>query len=99
MFETGTRVIYNHLGELVAIMHDVSSDTHQITRPDASELFCIDLPYGEVGDDRYVIGVDPKTKNVIYEYFDKPLSPMEQKVKELEDELLLQTEKEVGGIL
>lgn len=98
MFKTGTRVIYNHLGELVAIMLDVSSDTHQITRPDASELFCIDLPYGEVGDDRYVVGVEPETKEVLYKNFDRPLSP-EQKIKELEDELLLQTEKEVGGIL
>ncbi|MDM5250029.1 hypothetical protein [Lysinibacillus sp. G4S2] len=98
MFETGTRIIYNQLGELIAVIHDVASDTHQIIRPDIAELYCIDLPYGEIGDDRYVVGVDPETKEVLYKYFDRPLSP-EQKIKELEDELLLQTEKEVGGIL
>lgn len=101
MYKTGTRVIYNQLGELVAIMGDVSSETHKIERPDTSKLYCLDLPYGEIGNERYLIGVDVLTKQPKYKYHEKvEPSPIEKENMKLKEDLILMgLENELGGMI
>ncbi|MGE7093527.1 hypothetical protein ACQKII_19150 [Lysinibacillus sp. NPDC048646] len=92
----GARIIANTSGELIAILHDISGEV--LDRPDTTEIFAIDLPFGFL-DDKKIMGVNPETKELIYEEIFKPLTPEEQKIKELEDELLLKADVENGGIL
>ena len=96
--EVGNRVIYDtKTGRIIYQLGEAKGNV--IPHEPINGLDYIDLPYGCVESGQYLDSIDTLTKEPIIKVFDSPLSPMEQRIKELEDELLLQTEKEVGGIL
>ncbi|MFJ8515319.1 hypothetical protein [Lysinibacillus xylanilyticus] len=96
MINIGQRIFYNATtGDKLFTFEEASGDVQE--RSDITVDY-IDLPFGAVSNG-YVSHINPVTKEAVIIKFEETLSPEQQKIKELEDALLLATDNEVGGIL
>lgn len=96
--QIGNRIIYNQDGEIVYQTGDMSGDV--LPRKEITELHFVDLEYGAVNLQTHrIISIDPKTKQPILEELLVELTPEQQRIQELEDQLLLMADAETGGIL
>ena len=95
MEKTGTRVFYDAAdGRIVAILHRLIGG---LPRQPITDLQYMDIPYD---------GFDPLKADIERIEDGKPVivstyveTEQERQIRELEDQLLLQAENEVGGIL
>jgi len=96
--DVGNRIIYDQDGEIVYQTGEMSGDV--LPRKEIMELDYIDLEYGAVNLQTHrIAGIDPKTKQPILEEIPVVLTPEQQRIQELEDQLLLMADAETGGIL
>lgn len=95
---TGSRIYYNQEGTIVSIHNEIDNVT--IERPE-EVISYVDIPYGELKLDGYLLkGVDVDTGELIKEKLDLPETPEQQRIRQLEEDIiLLQAEAELGGIL
>lgn len=93
--QTGMRIIYDQDGEIVlSFMLSDGSPRKEITK-----LEHIDLNYDNIDLDIYrIVKINPETKTPIIERIHPELTP-EEKMRELEDQLLLLVNENTGGIL
>ncbi|MBU5356157.1 hypothetical protein KQI74_28300 [Paenibacillus barcinonensis] len=93
--QTGMRIIYDQDGEIVTSFLQGGLEP----RKEIIKLEHIDLEYGEINFNIYrIVRIDPETKKPITERINPELTP-EEKMRELEDQLLLLVNENTGGIL
>ncbi|MCC0784254.1 hypothetical protein IR152_14495 [Clostridioides sp. ES-S-0108-01] len=92
------RIIYNQTGEILLQTGEATGDVleHDII----TELFYIDVPYGSIDYNKNrIIGINMKTKQPILEEVPIYLSEEEKRIQELENQILLNENEKVGGLL
>ncbi|WP_426332706.1 hypothetical protein ACN9MH_15450 [Paenibacillus silvae] len=93
--QTGMRIIYDQDGEIVASFLQGGLEP----RKEITKLEHIDLEYGEINFNIYrIVRIDLDTKRPVLERIHPELTP-EEKMRELEDQLLLLINENTGGIL
>lgn len=96
--QIGNRIIYDQDGEILLQTGEMQGEV--LPRKEITELHFIDLDYGAINFQTHrLVAIDPKTKQPILEEMSIQLTPEEQKIKELEDQLLLMADANTGGIL
>ncbi|MFI2856773.1 hypothetical protein ACH6EH_06500 [Paenibacillus sp. JSM ZJ436] len=96
--QIGNRIIFDQDGEIIFQSGEMQGDV--LPRKEVSHLDYVDLDYGAVNFQTHRIsGIDVATKQPILEQLEVQLSPEQQRIKELEDQLLLMADAESGGIL
>ncbi|MCF6461506.1 hypothetical protein [Clostridium sp. Cult3] len=99
MKQVGRRIIYNQDGEIVCELGEMMG-TKVMPRPEITKLDYIDLEYGQIDYARYrIVGIDIETKQPILEEIEIPKTSEQQKIEELENQLLLLADEMEGGIL
>lgn len=93
----GNRVIYDQDGEILFQTGEMSGDV--IPRKFISELHVIDLAYGEIPYSHKLLKIDVLTKTPILEEIIIPKTAEQVRIEELENEILLMAEAEIGGVL
>ncbi|ATP40691.1 hypothetical protein CSE16_11885 [Solibacillus sp. R5-41] len=96
--KVGWRFIFDQDGNIIHTEGECSGDV--LSRKELTSIDYIDLEYGEIDLTKWdVVGIDTVTLKPIL--VEKPIYETEEqrRIRELEDELLLQTENEFGGIL
>lgn len=95
----GNRVFYDQDGEILFQTGEIEG-SDVLPRKAITELNYIDLGYGAVNTQTHrIVSIDPKTKQPILEELNIELTPEQQRIQELEDQLLLMADAETGGIL
>lgn len=98
MIQVGNRIIFDQDGNLVALLGEMQGDV--IPRKEITKLDYIDLKYGEIDYMKYrIIGVNVETKQPILEEMQIYKTDEQQRIEELENQLLLKENENVGGIL
>ncbi|MCU6709363.1 hypothetical protein M6D81_11655 [Paenibacillus sp. J5C_2022] len=86
--EVGNRVIYDQDGNIVYQTGEMSGDV--LERSVITSLAHIDIPYGSIDYTTHrLVGVDPATSEPITEELPVTLTPDEQRIIDLENQLLL----------
>lgn len=94
----GSRIIYDQDGQILYQIGEMQGDV--LPRKEITSLHYVDLEYGEIDFTTHrIVSIDPVTKHPILEELPKLESPEQQRIKELEDALLLSADNEIGGIL
>ncbi|MEG0259614.1 MAG: hypothetical protein RR595_12085 [Lysinibacillus sp.] len=90
------RVFHNaKTGEVIFQTGEVFGSVHQ--RDPEEEVAWLDVEPGRVDyTSEYISAIDIETRDLVISKFPKT---DKQRIQELEDELLLQTENEIGGVL
>lgn len=98
MNRRGARIIHEAgTGQIIAIIGEMWGSGEIPPHSEIQELSYVDLPFGRIPEGHHLVSIDPITREPILE---APEPTDEQKhIRELEDALLLQAEKENGGIL
>lgn len=95
--EVENRVFFDQDGDIVFQTGEMEGDV--LPRKELTEVHYIDIPFGTIDYmSQKLIGVNPVTKEPIFETIEQVMTP-EQQIKELEDALLLAADAETGGIL
>lgn len=94
----GNRIIYDQDGDILLQTGEMEGDV--VPRKEITELNFIDLDYGAINIQTHrIVGINPQTKQLILEEVQPIITPEEQRIRNLEDALLLATDNEIGGIL
>ena len=95
MDKIGTRVFYDEVdGRIVSTLHRVEGG---IPRKPITNLKYLDIPYDNFDPGKFDIERIENGKPVLVSTYVE--TEQERQIRELEDQLLLQAENEVGGIL
>ncbi|MEK4425854.1 hypothetical protein [Solibacillus sp. FSL K6-1523] len=96
--DIGNRIYYQKSSGTVIYQAGEMSDAPN-ERPIIDEIAYIDVPFGSIDYAKdWIVGVDLESGQPIVVTF-KDETAEEKRIRELEDELLLQAENEIGGIL
>ena len=94
----GNRIIYDQDGEIITQYGEMQGDV--LPRKELTEINYIDLEYGEIDTSKYnIIGIDVNTKRPILKEIIIEKTPEQQRIEELENQLLLLADELEGGIL
>lgn len=94
--EVGRRIFFDEEGEI--IFYEGQSKGNVPERKNIKKIEYIDLEYDYVDYDKYkIIGIDVGTKQPILEEIPICMSEEEKRIQELENQLLLAVDKELGG--
>ncbi|AHD04305.1 hypothetical protein ABNB59_16075 [Paenibacillus larvae] len=94
--QVGNRVLYDQDGEIIFQSGEMQGDV--LPRKNITKLDVVDFDFGSIDYTKYrIVRMDTETKKPILEEI--PQTPEKQQVKEVEDALLLASDKEAGGIL
>lgn len=94
----GNRIFYDQDGDIIHQTGEMQGDV--LPRKEITELNLIDLNYGAIDYNTHrIASIDTVTKQPVLETIEKPLTPEQQRIKELEDQLLLMADANTGGIL
>lgn len=95
--QIGNRITYDQDGEILFQTGEMQGDV--LPRKNITELYHIDLEYGEIDYSKYrIIGVSTDTKEPILEEIIREKT-QEEIMQELENQILLLEDEKVGGIL
>jgi len=95
--QIGARIVYDQDGEIVAFLGEMMGN--MLPRKEITRLDYIDIEYEEINYNIHqIVKVDPKTKLPVLERIHAELTP-EERIKELEDQILLLANENTGGIL
>lgn len=101
MPQIGNRIIYDQDGEIICQLGEMQGDVSP--RKDIMAVDFVDLEFGQIDYTKHkLIGVKPQTKELILEeipHIETEIERLQREKQELEDQLLLQADAEVGGIL
>lgn len=96
--QVGNRIIYDQDGEIIFQSGEMQGDVQP--RKEITKLNFIDLEYGAVNFTTHrIASIDPVTKKPVLESIEVMLTPEQQRIKDLEDQLLLMADSNTGGIL
>lgn len=96
--QLSNRIFYSQDGEVLFQTGELQGDV--LPRKEITSLHYVDLEYGEIDFTTHrIVSINPVTKRPILEELPKLESPEQQRIKELEDALLLSADNEIGGIL
>lgn len=93
--QVGNRVYYNQHGNILFMGGEMDNG---VARPKDEEVYWVDLSYGFDFKRQLILSIDVETKEPVIEVLNYE-TPEQRQIRELEDQLLLQAENEVGGIL
>lgn len=94
----GNRIFFDQDGEIVFQTGEMQGDV--LPRKEITSLDYIDLEYGEIDYTKYrIVGVNVETRQPILEEIEVPKTPEQERIEELEDQLLLLADQLEGGIL
>ncbi len=94
--EVGRRIFFNEEGEI--IFYEGQSKGNVPERKNIKKIEYIDLPYDYIDYEKYrIIGMNIETKEPILEEIKVELTEEEKRIKELENQLLLSVNQEIGG--
>ena len=94
----GDRIFYDQDGQVIARMGEMQGDV--LPRKEVTNIHFVDLEFGTINTQTHkIVGIDVETKKPILEEVPQILTPDQQRIKELEDALLLAADAEMGGIL
>ncbi|EGT3802840.1 hypothetical protein REL12_005675 [Clostridioides difficile] len=92
------RIIYNQDGKILLQTGEATGDI--LEHDTITELHCIDVPYGNIDYTKNrIIGINIETKEPILEEIPIFVSEEEKRIQELENQLLLNENEKVGGLL
>ena len=92
------RIIYDQTGKMLLQTGEATGDVLEYDT--ITELHCIDIPYGSIDYTRNrIIGINIETKEPILEEIPTFISDEEKRIQELENQILLNENEKVGGIL
>lgn len=90
------RIIYDQTGKILLQTGEATGDV--LPHDEITELHCIDVPYGNVDYAKNrIIGINIETIQPILEKIPVYVSEAEKEKQELENQLLLLTNQEIGG--
>ncbi len=96
--EIGNRIIFDHDGEIIAQLGEMQGDV--LPRKEIKGLDFIDLEHGEIDYSKYrLVGIDLDMKKPILEEIEISKTPEQERIEELESQLLLMADELEGGIL
>ncbi|HBF1907191.1 hypothetical protein [Clostridioides difficile] len=96
--DRANRIICDQIGKILLQTGEATGDIleHDII----TELHCIDIPYGSIDYTKNrIIGINIETKEPILEEIPIFVSEEEKRIQELENQLLLNENEKVGGLL
>ncbi|MGI2295157.1 hypothetical protein [Paenibacillus sp. GXUN7292] len=86
--EVGNRIVYDQDGEIVSQTGEMKGDV--LPRKDITELHFIDLPYGSINYSMHrIVSIAVVTRQPILEEIQVILTPEQQQIIDLENQLLL----------
>ncbi|MCO8718549.1 hypothetical protein KLO74_18560 [Clostridioides difficile] len=92
------RIIYDQTGKILLQTGEATGDI--LEHDTITELHYIDVEYGSIDYTRNrIIGINIETKEPILEEIPVFISEEEKRIQELENQILLNENKKVGGIL
>jgi len=95
--QIGNRVIFDQDGRIIFQTGEMQGD---VSHGDITSLDFVDIEYGAIDLTKYrIVSVNPSTKQPVLEEIPVELTPEQQRIQELEDQLLLMADAETGGIL
>ncbi|MBH7874099.1 hypothetical protein KWW51_19365 [Clostridioides difficile] len=90
------RIIYNQDGKILLQTGEATGDI--LEHDTITELHYIDIPYGSIDYTKTrIVGINIETKQPILEEIPVYVSKAEKEKQELENQLLLLTNQEIGG--
>ncbi|HBG1246818.1 TPA: hypothetical protein KPG57_001639 [Clostridioides difficile] len=93
--EIGRRIIFDQDGEIIAIYGEMEGDV--IPRKAISKIDYIDIPYKSIANDCYIEKIDTINNVPVIKRLKIELTDEQKRIQELENQLLLTVNKEVGG--
>ncbi|HBE9107201.1 TPA: hypothetical protein KNH21_000448 [Clostridioides difficile] len=96
--EVGRRIFFDEDGEI--IFYEGQSRGNVPKRKNIKKIEYIDLEYDYVNYNKYkIIGINIETKEPILEEIKVELTEEEKRIQELENQILLNENEKIGGIL
>ncbi|HEB4999928.1 TPA: hypothetical protein R0E49_000436 [Clostridioides difficile] len=95
--EIGRRIIFDQDGEIIAIYGEMEGDV--IPRKAISKIDYIDIPYKSIADNCYIEKIDTVNNVPIVKELKRELTEEQKRIQELENQILLNENEKVGGIL
>ncbi|EML6500388.1 hypothetical protein PIT23_001765 [Clostridioides difficile] len=92
------RIICDQTGKILLQTGEAMGDV--LEYDEITELHCIDVEYGSIDYTKNrIIGINIETKEPILEEIPVYLTEEEKRIKELENQILLNENEKVGGLL
>ncbi|HBF4836997.1 TPA: hypothetical protein SOL12_001498 [Clostridioides difficile] len=92
------RIIYNQTGKILLQTGEATGDL--LPHDEITKLHCIDIEYGSVDYNKNrIIGINMETKQPILEEIPVFITEEEKRIQELENQILLNENEKVGGLL
>ncbi|HBF1268711.1 TPA: hypothetical protein KNR57_003776 [Clostridioides difficile] len=92
------RIICDQTGKILLQTGEATGDV--LPHDEITELHCIDVLYGSIDYTRNrVIGINIETKEPILEEIPVFITEEEKRIQELENQILLNENEKVGGLL
>ncbi|MFN1910881.1 hypothetical protein ACK2FV_15485 [Clostridioides difficile] len=96
--DRANRIIYDQTGKILLQTGEATGDI--LEHDTITELHYIDVEYGSIDYTRNrIIGINIETKEPILEEIPVFISEEEKRIQELENQILLNENKKVGGLL
>ncbi|HBH3246481.1 hypothetical protein [Clostridioides difficile] len=96
--DRANRIIYDQTGKILLQTGEATGDI--LEHDTITELHYIDVEYGSIDYTRNrIIGINIETKEPILEEIPTFISDEEKRIQELENQILLNENEKVGGIL
>ncbi|MBH7955083.1 hypothetical protein I6A67_18100 [Clostridioides difficile] len=94
--DRANRIIYDQTGKILIQTGEATGDI--LEHDTITELHCIDIEYGSIDYTRNrITGINIETKEPILEEIPVYVSEAKKEKQELENQLLLLTNQEIGG--
>ncbi|MCC0634246.1 hypothetical protein KGF48_17595 [Clostridioides sp. ZZV15-6388] len=92
------RIIYDQTGKIWLQTGEATGDI--LEHDEITELHCIDIEYGSIDYTKNrITGINIETKQPILEEIPIYVSDEEKRIQELENQILLNENEKVGGLL
>ncbi|MGX4265308.1 hypothetical protein ACWJXY_17755 [Clostridioides difficile] len=96
--DRANRIICDQTGKILLQTGEATGDI--LEHDEIIELHCIDIPYGSIDYTRNrIVGINLETKEPILEEIPVYLTEEEKRIQELENQILLNENEKVGGLL
>ncbi|MCC0646593.1 hypothetical protein [Clostridioides sp. ZZV14-6150] len=92
------RIICDQTGKILLQTGEATGDV--LEHDEITELHCIDVPYGSIDYIKNrIIGINIETKQPILEEIPVFITEEQKRIQELENQILLNENEKVGGLL
>lgn len=96
--ELGNLIIFDQDGAIIYQSGEMTGDV--LPRKEVTKLDMIELDYGTLDWNTHrIVSIDPVTRQPILEEITVEVSAEQQRINELEDQLLLLADASAGGVL